>query len=273
MKTIRLTSLAGTTVVVLAALVSVVHGATAQSIASKVARVTNGTVRMTFAAKPGICGSGNSIRSSNGRGRTSWGDNWNNSPDVEWETDCSMGPARVVLDRRGGELTDVRFYVGGRWRPAASDVVDLGTVPAREAADYLLSIVQNDRGSIGRKAIFPATIADSAEIWPTLIKIARNPDLPRESRTQSVFWLGQAAGDAATANLNSLVLDNSVDREVREQAVFALSQRPRDEGVPALIAVAKTNKDPEIRKKALFWLGQSGDPRALDLFEQLLTKK
>jgi HEAT repeat protein len=105
------------------------------------------------------------------------------------------------------------------------------------------------------------------------MKIARNPDLPRESRTQSVFWLGQAAGDAATANLNSLVLDNSVDREVREQAVFALSQRPRDEGVPALIAVAKTNKDPEIRKKALFWLGQSGDPRALDLFEQLLTKK
>ena len=261
MKTIRLTSLARTTAVVLAALVSVVHGATAQSIASKVARVTNGTVRMTFAAKPGICGSGNSIRSSNGRGRTTWGDNWNNSPDVEWETDCSMGPARVVLDRRGGELTDLRFYVGGRWRPAASDVVDLGIVPAREAADYLLSIVQNDRGSIGRKAIFPATIADSAEIWPTLIRIARNPDLPRETRTQSVFWLGQAAGDAATSNLNSLVLDN------------ALSQRPRDEGVPALIAVAKTNKDPEIRKKALFWLGQSGDPRALDLFEQLLTKK
>ena len=273
MKTLRITSLAGTTAVVLAALGLVAQRATAQSIASRVARVSNGTVRMTFAARPGICGSGNSIRHSNGRGRTTWGDNWNYSPDVEWETDCSHGPARVVIDKRGGEPSDLRFYVGGRWRPAASDVVDLGTVPAREAADYLLSIAQNDRGSIGRKAIFPATIADSAEVWPTLIKIARNPDLPRESRTQSVFWLGQAAGDVATANLNSLVLDNSVDREVREQAVFALSQRPRDEGVPALIAVAKTNKDPEIRKKALFWLGQSGDPRALDLFEQLLTKK
>ena len=259
--------------VILTALAGVARDLSAQGIASRVARVANGTVRMTFAARPGICGSGNSIMHSNGRGRTTWGDNWNNSPDVEWETDCSLGPARVVLDRRGGELADLRFYVGGRWRPAASDVVDLGTVPAREAADYLLSIVQNDRGSVGKKTIFPATIADSAEIWPTLIKIARNPDLPRESRTQSVFWLGQAAGDVATANLNSLVLDNSVDREVREQAVFALSQRPRDEGVPALIAVAKTNKDPEIRKKALFWLGQSGDPRALDLFEQLLTKK
>jgi hypothetical protein len=273
MKRLRMTSLAKTTAVVLAALGCVTHDAMAQSIASRVARVSNGKVRMTFAAKPGICGNGNSITHSNGRGRTMWGENWNNSPDVEWETDCSRGPARVVLDRRSGELADLRFYVGGRWRPAASGVVDLGTVPAREAADYLLSIVQNDRGSVGTKAIFPATIADSAEVWPTLIKIARNPDLPRESRTQSVFWLGQAAGDAATANLSSLVIDNSLDREVREQAVFALSQRPRDEAVPALIAVAKTNKDPEIRRKALFWLGQSGDPRALDLFEQLLTKK
>lgn len=270
MKTLRMTSLAGTAAFVLAALAGT---APAQSIASRVSRVSNGTVRMTFAAKPGICGSGNSIRHTGGRGTTTWGDNWNTSRDVEWDIDCSLGPARVVLDRRDGQLSDLRFYVGGRWRPPASDVVDLGTVSAREAADYLLSLAESDRGSIGRKAIFPATIADSAEIWPTLLKIARNADLPRDTRTQSVFWLGQAAGDAATANLGSLALDNSLDREVREQAVFALSQRPRAEGVPALIAVAKTNKDPEIRKKALFWLGQSQDPRALDLFEELLTKK
>ena len=266
-----MTSLAGTTVVVLAALAGVAVVAPAQSIASRVARVSNGTIRMTFAARPGICGSGNSIQYVGGRGSTTWGDN--RSRDVEWESDCSLGPARVVLDRQGGEITDLRFYVGGRWRPASSDVVDLGTVPAREAADYLLSVAQTEKGSMGEKAIFPATIADSANIWPTLIKIARNAELPRHTRTQSVFWLGHAAGDAATTNLNSIVLDNSVDREVREQAVFALSQRPRDEGVPALIAVARTNKDPEIRRKALFWLGQSNDPRALDLFEEILTKK
>jgi HEAT repeat protein len=266
-------SLAGTTAVVLAALAGAASAASGQSIASRVARVSNGTVRMTFAARPGICGSGNSIWHSNGRGRTTWGDNWNTSRDVEWETDCSTGPARIVLDRRSGELADLRFYVGGRWRPAAPDVIDLGTVPATEAADFLLSIAQSEKGSMGEKAIFPATIADSANIWPALIKIARNADLPRSTRTQSVFWLGQAAGDAATANLKDIVLDNSVNREVRESAVFALSQRPRDEGVPALISVARTNKDPEIRKKALFWLGQSHDPRAIDLFEELLTKK
>ncbi len=35
---------------------------------------------------------------------------------------------------------------------------------------------------------------------------------------------------------------------------------------------ARSHPDPEVRRKALFWLGQSGDPRALALFEELLTK-
>lgn len=267
-----MTQMARTIGVVLAAL-AVAAAAPAQSIASRVARVSNGTVRMSFRVKPGICGSGNSIWHVGGRGRTTWGDNWRSSRDVEYDIDCSTGPARLVVDRHDGEITDVRFYIGGQWRPAGSDVVDLGMVPAREAADYLVSLAQNERGSMGEKAVFPATLADSADVWPAFLKIARNPDVPRATRTQSVFWLGQAAGDAATANLKDIVVDNSVDREVRESAVFALSQRPPDEGVPALIAVARTNKDPEIRKKAMFWLGQSHDPRAIDLFEEILTKK
>jgi HEAT repeat protein len=254
-----------------AALVCGAAIASAQSIATKVARVSNGSVRMSFAARPEICGShGNSI--SYRRGSTNWGDN-RTSRDVEWDNDCSTGPARLVLDRRNGEISDLRFYVGGRWRPAGADVVDLGNVGASDAADYLLSIAQTERGSMGEKAIFPATIADSANVWPVLIKIARNRGLPRPTRTQAVFWLSQAAGDAATADLSAIVNDGAVDQEVREQAVFALSQRPPDQGVPALISVAKTSKDPEIRKKALFWLGQSDDPRAIDLFEQLLTKR
>ncbi|MFL5501972.1 MAG: HEAT repeat domain-containing protein [Gemmatimonadaceae bacterium] len=267
------TSVAKASVIAFAALAGATV-ASAQSIASRVARVSNGSVRMSFNARPGICGSGTSIwYGGRGRGRTTWSDDSQSSRDVEWENDCSMGPGRVVIDRQNGEITDLRFYVGGRWRAAGPGVVDLGMVPAGEAADYLVSIARNERGSMGEKAIFPSTIADSAEIWPELIKIARNSDIPRGTRTQSVFWLGQAAGDAATKGLNDIVVDNGVDREVREQAVFALSQRPRDQGIPALIAVARTNKDPEIRKKALFWLGQSNDPRALDLFEELLTKK
>ena len=52
--------------------------------------------------------------------------------------------------------------------------------------------------------------------------------------------------------------------------MFALQQLPADQGVPLLINVAKNNPDPAVRKKAMFWLGQSRDPRALDFFALVL---
>ena len=67
-------------------------------------------------------------------------------------------------------------------------------------------------------------------------------------------------------------IENDPDTEVKKKAVFALSQMPKDEGVPKLIEVAKTNHNPEVRKQAMFWLGQSNDPRALDFFEQVLSR-
>jgi HEAT repeat protein len=55
--------------------------------------------------------------------------------------------------------------------------------------------------------------------------------------------------------------------------VFALSQMHDPEGVTRLIQVARTNKNAAVRKQAIFWLGQSHDPRALDFLEEILTKQ
>ncbi len=45
---------------------------------------------------------------------------------------------------------------------------------------------------------------------------------------------------------------------------------PKDEGVPLLIQTARNNRNPEVRKQAMFWLGQSQDVRALAFFEEVL---
>ena len=115
------------------------------------------------------------------------------------------------------------------------------------------------------QAIFAAIIADSAVVWPDLLVIAKNTGAPTANRKDAVFWLSQEAGDAATKGLAELADDEDQDREVRDQAVFAISQLPADKGVPILIRLARSNKDPKVRRKALFWLGQSDDPRALAL--------
>jgi len=229
----------------------------AQSIADRVAGVRDGKVRMSYATRPEVCGSGRNISISR------------NTDD--WEIDCEPGPARVVLTWRAGALIDVQTHVGGRWREARGEVVDLGTVPAAEAAEYLLSLARSERRH-GEEAVFPATLADSVEVWPHLFTIARSEDLPTDTRKASVFWLGQAAGERIAADLAGLVDDENVDSEVQEHAVFALSQLRRGEGVPALLEVARSHRSPEVRKKALFWLGQSGDPRAIALFEEILLR-
>jgi hypothetical protein len=240
----------------------------------RVTGVRDGTVRLTFAVRPDVCGSGNSIRTGPNR-RTTWGDDRRSTRDVEWDDECESGPMRVALDVRGGQVQALRYYVGGRWRAAGSDVTDFGTVPAAQGAGMLLALAERG-GSTGsmkvaRDAIFPATLADSATTWPVLLRLAREERLSSDLRSQAVFWLGNAAGDAATRGLTELVDDP--EREVRDQAVFALSRRDRDEGVPALIRIARTHRDPQTRRTALFWLGRSKDPRALALFEELLTGK
>ena len=77
--------------------------------------------------------------------------------------------------------------------------------------------------------------------------------------------------EGAAARLIWSAEDEDGDFEVRKSAVFALSQLDNEEGVPSLIRVARTSPDPRIRKNAIFWLGQSEDPRAIALFEEILT--
>jgi HEAT repeat protein len=86
-----------------------------------------------------------------------------------------------------------------------------------------------------------------------------------------LFWLAQKAGKKTETTIAGAI-DNDPDTEVKKKAVFGLSQMPRDEGVPKLIEVAQTNKNPEVRKQAIFWLGQSEDPRALAFFEKVLSQ-
>lgn len=241
------------------------------SLESRVAAVTDGDVRMSFASRPDICGEGNSIMTGE-HNHTVWNSS-SYTDDVEWDQNCEHGPVRLVLRVHDHTLTTLHAYVGGHWRTPRQGVhvTDLGTVSASDAATYLLGLARRLPSAPGSDAIFPATLADSATVWPSLAAIARDSGSPSHTRKQAVFWLGQAAGNA-TASLDSLARDQRVDEGVREQAVFALSQRPHDEGVPVLIQIATSNSDPALRKKALFWLGESGDPRAIDVFEKILTK-
>ena len=228
---------------------------TGQTLDRRLAAVDDGTVHIEFAARPGVCGEG--IHDLSSRHETE-----------EWEADCERQPVRVALRIRNHRVVGVRTYVGGRWRTGLA-ARDLGVVRPQEAARYFLDLAAQ-ASDLSGDPVLPATLADSVTIWPSLLGLARSSRLPEDRRRTAIFWLGQAAGSAVAGALDSIAGDESSGREIRKQAVFALSQHSSDEAVPALIRIARTNRDPEVRRTALFWLGQSEDPRALDLFEQIL---
>ena len=117
---------------------------------------------------------------------------------------------------------------------------------------------------------FALSVSHEPEALPEMIRMAKE-DESSHVRGQALFWLAQKAGQKAMTAITGTI-ENDPDTEVKKKAVFALSQMPKDEGVPKLIEVAKTNRNREVRKQAMFWLGQSNDPRALDFFEQVLTR-
>jgi hypothetical protein len=227
----------------------------AQTLERRLAAIDSGTVHLSFSARPGVCGDG----LHNGGFR---------EESEDWKGDCESQPVRVALRIQDHKVVAIRTHVGGRWRSNSSSS-DLGTVRPQEAAGYFLRLAAEPNDLSG-DPVLPATLADSVTLWPALLRLARSERVPEERRRSALFWLGQAAGDAVDDALDSIANDNRAERDIRKQAVFALSQRSSKEAVPALIRIARTNPDPELRRTALFWLGQSEDPRALDLFEEIL---
>ena len=91
-------------------------------------------------------------------------------------------------------------------------------------------------------------------------------------RESAIFWLGQEASAVATAGLEAIVEDDDEELELREHAIFALSQQDLDRCFPALSRVALESKHPQLREQAFFWLAQHDDPRVIDLLEEVLLQ-
>lgn len=113
-------------------------------------------------------------------------------------------------------------------------------------------------------------------------------DLGRVEPAASLAWLRQwvrdddsnalAAialhrGPESLAFLTDLALHED-DEELREEAVFALSELPDDRAVGSLTQiVSDTGMDLAIREQALFWLAQSDSDEAYETIDALLSKR
>ena len=245
--------------VVLAAALFIAHPLASQSLAERVANAGDGAVVFTFAARPEVCGDGHRMTRIGTSYWTQFGGE---------RGPCVHGPVQVRLTTDAGRVRVVESWVGA---PRAREGRDLGAVSASEAAGYLLGVAASTGSSPGARAVTAAVFADSAVVWPSLVVLARERAAAhRSARREAMFWLSRFAGAAIAGHPATLGDDDTGADEVKLHAVFVMSQLRNGDGIDRLLELARSRAELGVRQRALFWIGQSGDPRAVTLFESLL---
>jgi hypothetical protein len=234
-----------------------------------VAAVADGTVQFHFASRAGVCGNGRTFFRVDDDGwfQTSTGNVTWSGAGIPADLACARGPVRVVITKAGGEPVRIETNVG----PLASvpeDGTDLGEIPPREAAQYLLAVAANAAGRPAREAITPATLAENAPVAAALLAIARDRERPRDVRRSALSWAsrrrdepGGPGAAAVVRALNAIVRDREESESIRQHALSTIASFNRGEGIPALIGFASDN-DQWVAQQAIRTLARSGDPRA-----------
>ncbi len=235
--------------------------AAGQDLVRTVSGMDRGTVRARYATRPGTCGHEDNIQFGSSRtvinGRRS-------------NQRCIEGPAFLQLEIRNGSVSEAEVRVGVEsWPRAGAAVTELGRLAAAEATSALLELAEDARGDAGEDLVFAAVIADSAILVDPLLRLARMNGIDEDTRKSAVFWLAHATDEDVSGQLETLAMDGAIPLEVREAAVFGLSQSDGATAGPALRRIAMSTAPTELRENAVFWLGQSDDPQAVEFLTEL----
>ena len=117
-------------------------------------------------------------------------------------------------------------------------------------------LMHSDDEEIREKALFALT-QQHDHGSPILRQFAGDESQNEDLREKAVFWLGQSSNpDDETFLKNMFRKEKSMD--LKDKIIFAVAQRHNADQADWLAGVATdTTQDVEVRKKAIFWLGQS----------------
>jgi HEAT repeat protein len=131
----------------------------------------------------------------------------------------------------------------------------VGTDKAVGALDSILRTSKDP--ALQEKAVFALSQHGSARAFKALRAYAERPDLSVDLREKTIFWIGQSGGAENEAYLKALY-GRLTEVSLREKVLFSVSQAGGQENARWLLGIAKDTRQPlELRKRALFWAGQS----------------
>ncbi|MBI4422019.1 MAG: HEAT repeat domain-containing protein [Gemmatimonadetes bacterium] len=151
----------------------------------------------------------------------------------------------------------VIFWIGQRQSTENAEFLKklYSRLPSEQAKERVLFSLSQMRGY-------------GSERW--LMDVALDTKEPLELRKKALFWAGQQ-GDVDVAQLTALY-DRVADREMKEQLIFVYSQRRESGAVDKMMDIARKESDRDLRRKAIFWLSQSHDPRVVKFLDDLINQ-
>jgi HEAT repeat protein len=142
-------------------------------------------------------------------------------------------------------------------------------IDPEKAFPVLEKIVREEKQEELRdKALLVISQSRDARVVPLLTEMAMSDPAP-EIRSRAAFWLGQRHDAESFAALVKIYAYANVDRKIKDQILMAFSQSDDTKARAKLLEIAKTDKDPAIRKKAVFWLGQSGGENVIPALTEI----
>ncbi|HEU4837615.1 MAG TPA: HEAT repeat domain-containing protein, partial [Pyrinomonadaceae bacterium] len=140
------------------------------------------------------------------------------------------------------------------------------------AVDDLLKLFDSEQVPDVKRSVLQ-TLSDikSTRVEDKLFEVARGND-QMDVRRQAIRLLGERVSKRSFEFLSQTAQSADGNAEVQVQAVRAISERRSEESVPILIKIARTHPNQMVRKQAIRSLGESGDPRAVDFFKEVLSK-
>jgi HEAT repeat protein len=115
-----------------------------------------------------------------------------------------------------------------------------------------------DDAELREKALFALSQQHGPRAGQILRNYAETATAPSDAREKAIFWLGQQHSAENAAFLRALYA-KLTDDQLKEKVVFSLSQSGSGENHRWLMDLALNDRESiEMRKKALFWAGQTG---------------
>lgn len=183
---------------------------------------------------------------------------------------CLRRKAVFLVSQHEGSETENILLTAARTDPDAGvrgqAIFWLSQVDSPRATAALDSIATTSKDpELQEQAIFALSQQDSPEAARALRRFAERSDISDEVRSRAVFWLGQS-DDPENATFLRNLYGKTTDIELKDRILFGISQQDDPAARKFLLDAARNGNEPlEVRKKAIFWLGQNDETTGAEL--------